>query len=79
MRFNKYDSDVVDILYNKSLKKYESKHLSLDNSKIKNENVWSPSIKLEQAIDITCYWYKNYQTIGGISIIKNQIEEFLCD
>ena len=79
LRFNKYDSDAVEILYNKSLKIYESKYLSLDNTKIKNENVWSPSINLEQAIDITSFWYKNYQTIGGISIIKDQIEEFLCD
>ena len=39
----------------------------------------SLSINLEKAIDITCYWYKNYQTIGGINIIRNQLEEFLCD
>ena len=42
LRFNKYDSDVVEISYDKSLKKYESKHLSLDNKKIKNENLWFP-------------------------------------
>jgi len=79
LRFNKYDSDPVEILYDTSLKNYESKYLSLDNKKIKNKNIWSPSISLEQAIDITCYWYENYQTIGGISIIKDQLEEFLCD
>ena len=79
MRFNKYDCDTVEILYDKSLEKYESKYLSLDNKKIKKENVWSPTINLEQAIDITCYWYKNYQTIGGISIIRDQLEEFLSD
>ena len=79
LSFNKYDSDHVEILYDTSSKKYESKYLSLDNKKIKNENIWSPSINLDQAVDITCYWYKNYQTIGGISIIRGQIEEFLCD
>ena len=77
--FNKYDSDPVEILYDTSLKKYESKYLSLDNKKIKNKNIWSPSISLEQAIDITCYWYENYQTIGGIRIIKDQLKELLCD
>ena len=79
LRFNKYDTDVVEILYDTSLKKYESKYLSLDNKKIKNENIWSPSINLEQAIDITCYWYKNYQKIGGVNIIRDQLKEFLCD
>ena len=79
LRFNKYDGDAVEILYDTSLKKYESKYLSLDNKKIKNENIWSPSINLEQSIDITCYWYKNYQKIGGINIIRDQLKEFLCD
>lgn len=79
LRFNKYDNDAVEISYDKSLKKYESTHLSLDNKKIKRENLWFPTINLEKAIDITCYWYKNYQKIGGISIIRNQLEELLCD
>ena len=79
LRFNEYDSNAVEILYDTSSKKYESKYLSLDNKKIKNENIWSPSISLEQSIDITCFWYKNYQTIGGISIIRDQLKEFLCD
>lgn len=79
LRFNKYDSDAVEISYDKSLERYESKYLSLDNKKIKSENLWFPKINLKKAIEITCYWYKNYQTIGGISIIRDQLEEFLCD
>ena len=71
LRFTKYNSDAVEISYDKSLKKYESKHLFLNNKKIKSENLWFPKINLEKAIDITCYWYNNYQTIGGINIIKN--------
>ena len=79
LRFNNYDKNNVEICYDTSSKKYESRCLFLNNKKIKNENLWSPRINLEQAINITCYWYENYKKIGGIKIIRDQIEEFLCD
>lgn len=56
--------------------KHEAKLLSLDITKIQKELGWKPKLKLDEAISLTVYWYKNYEKINSYELSLKQIEEY---
>jgi len=63
----------------KSRKFYESKYLSLNINKAKKELNWAPRLNLEDTINLTVSWYKNFFN-GNKNMelyTKKQIDYFL--
>tara|TARA_B110000263_G_scaffold220990_1_gene209186 strand:+ start:286 stop:1350 length:1065 start_codon:yes stop_codon:yes gene_type:complete len=57
--------------------KPETNLLKLDCSKAKSKIKWMPKIKLEQAIQLTVDWYKQYEQKNELKeFTQNQIEEY---
>lgn len=54
----------------------ESILLMLDNSKIKKMFKWEPTLSIQEAVDWTARWYKNFEE-NAISLTNKQIEEFM--
>jgi CDP-glucose 4,6-dehydratase len=58
--------------------KHEAGILMLDTTKAKSVLHWSPKLKLEENIDLTFNWYRNYyeKTVDPIQFTDMQIGEF---
>ena len=67
----------VKVDYNNTDYKPETNLLKLDCSKAKSKIKWMPKIKLEQAIQLTVDWYKQYEQKNELKeFTQNQIEEY---
>ena len=65
------------IIRNKNIY-HESKYLSLDITKAKNELNWQPRLDIEETVKLTVEWYKNYFLNTNIQhFTRDQIEFFL--
>jgi len=54
---------------------YESQTLMLDNSKFKSEFSWEPKLNIDESINKTIIWYKNFLDYNKIITI-DQIKEY---
>tara|TARA_B110000014_G_scaffold260633_1_gene250761 strand:+ start:1147 stop:2211 length:1065 start_codon:yes stop_codon:yes gene_type:complete len=67
----------VEVDYNTSNLKHETNFLKLDCSKAKSKLKWTPKIKLEQGLQLTVDWYKQYEQKKELKeFTENQIEEY---
>ena len=57
---------------------HESKMLSLDNTKSAIQLGWHPMLSIEETIDMTVEWYKNYKNKQIMEIIRKQVENYLA-
>ncbi|MCM1989306.1 CDP-glucose 4,6-dehydratase [Oceanirhabdus seepicola] len=55
---------------------HEAKLLSLDCTKAKTYLNWRPRLDMEEAIEYTVDWYKNYKTSNVYDLCLNQIKEY---
>jgi len=67
----------ININKNKSF--FESEKLFLNIDKAKKELNWIPSLNLEQTIDLTVAWYKNYFADNNMSFITQDQINFFSD
>ena len=68
----------VEVDYNTSNLKHETNFLKLDCSKAKSKLKWAPKIKLEQGLQLTVDWYKQYEQKKELKeFTQNQIEEYV--
>ena len=68
----------VEVDYNTSNLKHETNFLKLDCSKAKSKLKWAPKIKLEQGLQLTGDWYKQYEQKKELKeFTQNQIEEYV--
>ena len=58
---------------------FESEKLFLNIDKAKKELNWIPSLNLEQTIDLTVAWYKNYFADNNMSFITQDQINFFSD
>jgi len=56
--------------------KYEANFLQLDINKAKKKLNWRPVYNINDAIDSTIYWYKNYKNNNVFEICEKQIKEY---
>ena len=67
----------IEVDYNASNLKHETNFLKLDCSKAKSKLKWTPKIKLEQGLQLTVDWYKQYEQKKELKeFTENQIEEY---
>ena len=67
----------VKIVVNKNKKFHESKLLSLNINKAKNELGWRPRLTLDETVNFTIDWYKTFFSDGDVEDITDyQIEYF---
>ena len=65
------------IVVNKNKKFHESKLLSLNIDKAKNELGWRPRLTLDETVNFTIDWYKTFFSDGDVEDITDyQIEYF---
>ncbi len=55
---------------------HEAKLLNLDCTKTKKYLGWKPKLTIDQAIEYTINWYKNYQNIDVMELCNKQIREY---
>tara|TARA_B100000029_G_C17572512_1_gene957113 strand:+ start:782 stop:1855 length:1074 start_codon:yes stop_codon:yes gene_type:complete len=66
------------IIIDKNKKFKESKLLSLNIKKARQEIKWNPRLSLNEALNLTVSWYKNYyQSKSIVSLTEEQIEFYL--
>ena len=58
-------------------KLHEATLLSLDINKAKTYLGWNPVLGINETIDFTTYWYKNYLTSDVIKLTKEQIKNYV--
>ena len=75
---NEWNDKKVKIIHNQKKQFHESKLLSLNIQKAKKELKWEPRLTLDDTIEFTVDWYKNYFSGNNIENISNyQIDNFL--
>lgn len=55
---------------------HEAKLLALDISKARFKLGWTPNLNIEETIELTVDWYKNYNDIDAYELCKKQIMDF---
>lgn len=65
------------IKINKKAIVHESNLLFLDISKAKFKLGWSPTLNIDEMLDFTVEWYKNYNNESSYYICKRQIEKYI--
>ena len=58
---------------------HEAKLLSLDINKAKYELHWKPVLNIQETIELTIEWYKQYSTENVLNICQNQINTYTRD
>ena len=56
---------------------HEAKILMLDVSKAKFHLGWEPRLNIDQTIELTVEWYKNYNKMNSYDLCKKQIQKYL--
>ena len=75
---NEWNDKKVKIIHNQKKQFHESKLLSLNIQKAKKELKWEPRLTLDDTIEFTVDWYKNYFSGNNIENISNyQIDNYL--
>jgi len=64
------------IIQKQSYAPVESNFLSLDITKVIKKLKWKPVLNLEETIEFTIDWYKNYPSTNVYEFCKNQIETY---
>lgn len=68
----------INVIKSKNNLYHESKFLSLDITKAKDELNWKPRLNLEDTIKLTVQWYKNYFDFKKVDkFTQDQIQFFL--
>lgn len=62
---------------NNTIKKHETNTLYLDCSKAKNILGWYPKLTINEAIEMTVDWYKNYNSIDMHEFCVKQIKQYM--
>lgn len=56
---------------------HEANFLSLDCTKAKTYLNWVPKLNIDEALEFTVEWYKNYNKYNTYELCKNQISEYV--
>ncbi len=56
---------------------HEAKFLSLDINKAKYKLNWKPLLTIEETVNFTIDWYKNYKRQDVLNLCSNQIEHYM--
>ena len=67
------------VLVKKNKNFHESKFLSLNIQKAKNELKWEPRLTLQETVELTVEWYKNYFLNNSMEDISNYQIEYYID
>ena len=61
-----------------SSKKYhEATLLSLDINKARRRLNWMPLLGIDETIEYTTFWYKNYSNSNVLDLTRNQIKNYI--
>lgn len=55
---------------------HEAKLLALDINKAKYHLNWNPALNIDETIDFTVHWYKNYKNLNVLDLCRQQIDDY---
>ncbi len=65
--------------HNKKINIFESKHLNINSKKISKKINWNPKLSINQSIDLTVSWYKNFKTKKNLLDVTNKQIKYYLD